>query len=183
MSSSRQENIDVLVNIYSQCRGVYLANGRSLYDHSMMCAYLASKDGRENAIVAAALLHDFGHYVLLSAGEFEPFTLDTEHAQIGASWLSRYFVEAVCGPISLHVDAKRYIATLDAQYLSELDFASRNSFINQGGFMTPSQIRKFLNSKYACGALAVRSYDDSYICVNKLPSLEEYSNILKSVMR
>ena len=39
--------------------------------------------------------------------------IEVDHAEVGAAWLARWFPPSVSEPVRLHVEAKRYLATVE----------------------------------------------------------------------
>ena len=64
----------------------------SLADHRLQTAELASGQQADPEIVAAALLHDLGHFMLAEARGHEEFrTVDWEHDRFAAEWIRPRF--------------------------------------------------------------------------------------------
>lgn len=103
-------------------------------EHALQCADLAIDAGAPDHLVVAALLHDIGR--LLDSGA-APGAIDDDaddrHHLTGARFLRRYFGPAVAVPVAHHVDAKRYLVTVDPAYLDTLSPASLRSLARQGG--------------------------------------------------
>lgn len=114
--------------------------GSTLYDefvteteHALQCADLAIEAGAPDHLVVAALLHDIGH--LLDGGAATAATGhdDDRHQLAGARFLRRYFGPEVAAPVAHHVDAKRYLVTVEPGYAETLSPASVHSLTLQGG--------------------------------------------------
>ena len=84
--------------------------------HALQTAVLAEGAGASDTLVAAALLHDFGH--LLHAEDAADRGIDACHEESGAAYLASRFQPAATEPGRLHVAAKRYLCAVDAAYLS-----------------------------------------------------------------
>ena len=133
----------------------------SQYEHAVQSAELAARRGCKPRLIVAALLHDVGHLLVDehdSRGGFLARYL--EHERVGAGWLSRTFGADVTEPIRLHVDAKRYLCTIDTVYYSGLSESSKRSFDLQGGSMTAHEIEAFLSHDAAMDAIELRRIDD-----------------------
>src|SRR5262245_49399671 len=63
----------------------------SQLEHALQCAALARQDGASEALVAAALLHDFGHLFEGRGDAAEHQGLDARHEAHGAWMLRRWF--------------------------------------------------------------------------------------------
>jgi len=124
--------------------------------HALQCADLAQNAGAPPSLVAAALLHDLGHF-----GIDVPESIDDGHEHRAARWLARAFGPAVTEPIRLHVAAKRYLVAVDARYAADLSPASRHSLSLQGGPMSVAERTAFDAQPHAESALRLRRWDDA----------------------
>ena len=84
----------------------------------------------------AALLHDVGHLLHDLPDDAPDDGIDDVHEQLGDHWLKKFFVPAVCDPVRLHVDAKRYLCAVEPDYLATLSPPSLHSLRLQGGPFT-----------------------------------------------
>jgi phosphonate degradation associated HDIG domain protein len=137
---------------------IYLGEEVTQLQHALQAAHLAERDGAEEALIAAALLHDFGH--LIAGDESAKPTVDFRHEELGARWLSSHFPEAVWMPVQLHVAAKRYLCATDPSYLDRLSAASLHSLELQGGPMSEEEVRDFEASPFCRSAVRLRLWDD-----------------------
>jgi gamma-butyrobetaine dioxygenase len=128
----------------------------SQLSHMLQTAALALADGAPDALVAAALLHDVGHFAAASAAA-EP----APHEALGVEWLRPLFGPEVWRPVGLHVAAKRYLCATSPGYLEFLSATSQKSLIEQGGVFTPAQAERFIAAPYAHDAVRLRRYDDA----------------------
>lgn len=162
--------VDRIFNIYERAKyESYIGESVSQTEHALQAAMLAVDAGAEPHVVVASLLHDIGNMAHLE--EFkqvhdadlhthEKFGI-INHAEIGAEFLRRLNVhEDVCALVELHAQAKRYLCTVDEQYLAQLSVASQNTFVLQRGAMSAAETREFEQNKRFHDALRVRSYDD-----------------------
>ena len=131
----------------------------SQLDHALQCADLARAAGAEDALVAAALLHDVGH--LLDSGTAHRGTAaDDRHEATGARYLRERFGPAVTAPIALHVAAKRYLCGTEPGYLARLSEGSVHSLGLQGGPMTAEEAEAFRARPHWADAVQLRRWDD-----------------------
>ncbi len=128
----------------------------SQLSHMLQTASLAVDDGASDALIAAALLHDVGHFAA-SPGTQAP----TAHEVLGAKMLRRLFGPEVWRPVALHVAAKRYLCATSPGYLDRLSAASQTSLVEQGGPFTAAQAARFIAAPYANDAVRLRLYDDA----------------------
>jgi predicted HD phosphohydrolase len=155
------------MDVIERIETLFLAHGHTLYDgrraeavtalqHALQCAQLAEWAGSPIALVAAALLHDVGHFV-----GSDDQDLDDAHEQRALGLLSLDFGRAVLEPIRLHVEAKRYLVAVDPHHAGKLSPASQHSLLLQGGAMGADEQRWFESLPYAEEALSLRRFDDA----------------------
>ncbi|MFF4457298.1 phosphonate degradation HD-domain oxygenase [Streptomyces goshikiensis] len=139
----------------------YLGEDVTQAQHMLQAGALAEAAGAPAHLVAAALLHDIGHFHgtvtgrdLMEGGQ------DNRHSHTGADWLTRWFGPEVTEPVRLHVAAKRYLCAVDPGYFDMLSEASVHTLRVQGGPMTAEQARAFAALPGAADAVAVRRWDD-----------------------
>ena len=117
----RSNIVDFIADIFER-RGAesYLGEPVTMSQHMLQGAVLAEREGAPDELVAAALLHDIGHYT----SEFGPYspedTEDNHHDEAGAKVLEHFFPPVVVECVRLHVAAKRYL-TNEYTGSSELD--------------------------------------------------------------
>jgi gamma-butyrobetaine dioxygenase len=138
----------------------YLGEDVTMAEHMLQAGTLALDDGAPDALVAAALLHDVGHFAGAVSGRELMAGTDNNHDATGADWLARWFGPDVCEPVRLHVAAKRYLCAVDPSYRDRLSRASVYTMSVQGGPMDEAEVRAFESSPYAQDAVAVRRWDD-----------------------
>lgn len=130
-------------------------------EHAEQCAALAVSEGAQDALVAAALLHDVGHLLSLDGGADGPDPdNDLGHEGVGAAYLAGVFGPEVTAPIALHVRAKRYRCAIDPAYESGLSDGSRHSLQLQGGPADPDEVERFESNPGFAEAVTLRSWDD-----------------------
>jgi gamma-butyrobetaine dioxygenase len=138
----------------------YLGEPVSQATHMLQTAGLAEQAGAPPALVAAALLHDVGHFTGAVTGHDLMAGRDDRHSEQGAAWLGRWFGPEVTEPVRLHVDAKRYLCVVEPGYLARLSPASVYTLGVQGGPMAADEIAAFGARPFAQEACRVRRWDD-----------------------
>ncbi len=132
----------------------------SMAGHMEQTAACALADNASKPLIAAALLHDIGHFV----GDFPIDSLqksiDNLHENIAAQFLAPYFPPSITQPIRLHVPAKKYLCAVDKNYYRQLSSASVQSLEVQGGPMAQQAIAAFEANPYYKEAVQLRKYDD-----------------------
>lgn len=131
-------------------------------EHAVQCAQFAIENGADNELVVAALLHDVGHILTLEQ-KVGSVNLDTNdsHEATGAAYLAPNFSSHVTAPIALHVEAKRYLCTVESDYFASLSAGSVRSLELQGGLMTKAEVERFENHPAAQRAIALRRWDEA----------------------
>lgn len=153
--------VDFIEDIFLR-RGAesYLGEACTMSDHMLQGAQLATDAGAEDELVAAALLHDIGHYT----NEFPEDALENGqnnyHEDAGAAVLRPFFPERVVSAVRYHVDAKRYLCAVDASYYEKLSQASKDSLALQGGAMNAEEVAVFESRPHYQDAVKIRHWDD-----------------------
>ncbi len=138
----------------------YLGEAVTQAAHMLQAATLAEKAGAPAPLVAAALLHDVGHFTGTVTGRDLMEGTDNRHSDQGATWLARWFGPEVTEPVRLHVAAKRYLCATEPGYFDRLSPASVYTLGVQGGPMGPAEAAGFEASPFAQDACRVRRFDD-----------------------
>src|SRR5258707_910252 len=138
----------------------YLGEPVTQAQHMLQAAALAVRDGAGDALVAAALLHDVGHFHGVVSGAELMAGTDNHYSDTGADWLAQWFGPAVCEPVRLHVAAKRYLCMVEPGYHDRLSEASKYTLQVQGGPMTAEQAQRFAARPFAADAVTLRRWDE-----------------------
>ena len=190
MSDAGAAFIDELGRLFAE-EGArdYFGEAVTQAEHMLQAAALARAAGGSPALVAAALLHDVGHFPLrhgigtLDGSQLMAGT-DNRHSDTGATWLSRWFPPEVTEPVRLHVAAKRYLCAIEPGYVAELSEASAYTLSVQGGPMNPAEATAFAAGPYARPAVALRRWDEAAKDPDaKVPGFEHYRPLLAGLLR
>ena len=139
----------------------YFGEAVSQAVHMLQTASHARKAGASPELIAAALLHDIGHFLGPVSGDDLMNGTDNQHSEVGAAWLAAWFPAAVTEPVRLHVAAKRYLCAVEPTYLTELSTASLYTLTVQGGPMRPHEVAAWTAHPFARDALALRRWDEA----------------------
>ena len=139
----------------------YLGEPVTMAEHMLQGAWFAEQEGASDELVAAALLHDVGHFTS-EFGAYSPDdTEDKHHDDAGAEVLAPFFPKVVTECVRLHVAAKRYLCATDPSYDAKLSPASRHTLSLQGGPMNATEIAEFRSSPFYKEAVRVRLWDEA----------------------
>jgi len=167
----------------------YFGEAVTQAEHMLQAAALARAAGAGDALVAAALLHDVGHFPLrhgigaLSGDDLMAGT-DNRHSDTGAAWLAEWFPAEVTEPVRLHVSAKRYLCATEPGYFEKLSPASVYTLSVQGGPMDAAQCAEFEAGPYAQQAVELRRWDEAAKDPEmQVPDFEHYRPLLTGLLR
>jgi [1-hydroxy-2-(trimethylamino)ethyl]phosphonate dioxygenase len=174
--------VDEIFRVYrEQGAGEYLGEPVSMTEHMLQSAYAAEQDGAPPILVAAALLHDYGHFIHDLPADSAQHGVDTRHEEVAHAFLSEHFGPEVAEPIRMHVAAKRYLCAVDPSYLGALSPASVLSLELQGGPYSPEKVAEFERSPFAEDAVRLRRWDDiGKVEGLETPDLEHYRPVLEA---
>ncbi|KWH38441.1 phosphonate degradation HD-domain oxygenase [Burkholderia stagnalis] len=175
-----------------EIRGLYREHGHVAYsgepvtqlEHALQSGLLAEEAGADDALVAAAFLHDLGHLLNRQGETPSARGIDDLHQYYVLPFLRPILPDAVLEPIRLHVDAKRCLCRIDAGYYESLSPDSVRSLALQGGIFSDAEADAFLQRPYAADALRLRRWDDTAKVAGKAtPDLDHYMEIVVRQMR
>ena len=188
MNLSTTLSMDVL----DQLVELFHLHGHSAYDglreepvtaleHALQCAQLAEWADAPVPLVVAALLHDVGHFIAPAKGSD---AIDDVHELRALGLLATAFDAEVIEPVRLHVQAKRYLVSVDANYAARLTRASAHTLGLQGGAMSPDELHLFETLPYSSQAVALRRWDDrAKQPGRRTPTLGYYLSLAETVRR
>ena len=132
--------IDEIFALFSHHGARLYGEAISLERHMLQTAARAEEGGASPALIAAALLHDVGHFLDPKGEAAAEEGFDIGHEALGADWLSAVFGPEITAPIALHVRAKRFLCATEPEYYACLSEASRISLRANSGVSRPSTL-------------------------------------------
>lgn len=176
--------IEQIAEIFTrQGAEAYLGEPVTMAEHMLQAAALAQAEGAPEPLVAAALLHDIGHFTG-ALGAYSPDdVIDRQHDRAGAQMLRGVFPAVVAECVGLHVAAKRFLCATDATYHARLSEASRHTLSLQGGPMTDAEVEAFRRQTHHQDAVRVRLWDEgAKVAGAATPSFEAFRPLLARVL-
>lgn len=181
---TRETIVPFIADIFER-RGAesYLGEAVTMSEHMLQGAVLAEREGAPEELVAAALLHDIGHYTNEFGEDYIEQGIDNLHDEAGARVLAPFFPPVVTECVRLHVAAKRYLCATDPGYFARLSPASVATLKLQGGPMSAEEVAAFERNPYRREAVQVRLWDEG----GKVPGMEtppfaHYAPLLQRVV-
>ena len=147
--------------------------GLSELDHGLQCAAeLKVMVPDDIELQVAGLVHDISH------GQVHI----RDHGAQGAAAVRLLLGERVAALVQRHVTAKRYLISLDPDYLAKISFTSMETFLLQGGLMSPEEITAFAADPHCEDAILLRIADDAAKMPGRdVPKLDSWRDALRSV--
>lgn len=151
-------------------QSLFLRFGQQTYEekctqleHAEQSATLALEYGMDEEFALAAFLHDIGHF-LAQERQLDGMTEFgyADHATLGAKYLQECgFSARIVAIVGEHVQAKRYLAATQADYVAQLSRPSVETLRQQGGPMSSEELARYQQMPVLEEILLLRKFDDS----------------------
>jgi phosphonate degradation associated HDIG domain protein len=181
---SRATIVPVIGDIFAR-RGAeaYLGEAVTMSEHMLQSAVFAARENPADELVAAALLHDIGHFTNEFGDDYIEQGIDNLHDEAGARLLEGFFPPVVVACVRLHVAAKRYLCSADPGYFARLSPASVATLKLQGGPMSGEEKQVFENGPYFREAVRVRLWDEAgKVPGMQTPDFSDFAPLLQRVV-
>jgi len=161
----------------------YLGEQVTMSQHMLQAARLAERTGCSDDLIAAALLHDIGHYTSEFPEDAMDRNIDNRHEEAGARVLERFFPRTVTDCVRWHVDAKRYLCAVDPDYFGRLSEASVHTLRLQGGPMSEPEANAFARQENLESIIQVRMWDEGAKDPSvETPGFDHYAPLLQRLV-
>ena len=183
-SLDRETIVPFLAEIFERnAAEEYLGEQVTIAEHMLQGAQLAEQAGADDEVVAAALLHDIGHFTHEFPTDAADLGIDSKHEEAGAQVIEKFFPKIVVDCVRYHVDAKRYLCATNPKYFDRLSEASIHSLNLQGGPMSTAETDEFAKNPNLKDILRVRVWDEEgKIPGKQTPSIHDYAPLLQRVV-
>jgi phosphonate degradation associated HDIG domain protein len=181
---TRRDVVDRLAKLFAeQGESEYLGEPVTQAEHMLQAAAYAEAAGASDPLIAAALLHDIGHFLGEISGHDLMSGTDNRHSHTGADWLAAWFPGTMTEPVRMHVAAKRYLCAVEPGYFDLLSEASVYTLSVQGGPMNDAEVTEFERGGYANDAVALRRWDEAAKDPNAhVPDFDHYRPLLERLL-
>ena len=181
---NKEQMIEAVLALYRERGHRQYGEDVTELQHALQCAMFAAKHNEPDAVIAACLLHDYGHLLHDLGEDIAEQGTDARHEELGADRLAQFFPPEVAEPVRLHVAAKRYLCRRQPDYFHGLSGASQLSLQLQSGAMTEAEAMAFEQNPHSEAAVRLRRYDDAGKVKDlATPGLETYRAMLESLLR
>ena len=176
--------VAVLGDIFAR-RGAeaYLGEAVTMSEHMLQSAVFAGRENPGEELIAAALLHDIGHFTNEFGDDYVEQGIDNLHDEAGARVLEGFFPPVVVACVKLHVSAKRYLCAVDKSYFTKLSAASVATLKLQGGPLSDKEAQAFEKEPWFAQAVRVRLWDEAgKVFGMTTPAFADFAPLLQRVV-
>jgi predicted HD phosphohydrolase len=168
------ESVDALLNALARGKNANDEPNLDVLSHSLQCAHLLRTENNDAELATAGLVHDVWDAV--APGDH------TDHDTRGAALVAPLLGSRVATLVAGHVQAKRYLVTMDAHYRDALSGRSTVTLAAQGDAMTGDEARAFETTYMFEALIALRRADErAKVPGAAVPPLAEWRSLLLQV--
>ena len=155
-----------IIDIYNKFGSKdYIGEKMTQTEHALQCAYYAKNNNYDKDIIISALLHDIGHLLFFDKNNVDLMDMYgvAKHENIGAEYLKKIgFNDRICNLIKNHVNAKRYLCSVDNTYYNKF---KRCIFFNDNTLST-IHINTTGTAIFSIGRVSKRIDVINFICTD-----------------
>jgi predicted HD phosphohydrolase len=150
--------------------------GVGVLDHGLQCAAVLKRQRPDDLeLQVAGLVHDLGHVAVPNDAD--------GHGRHGRVLFADLLGERVAALVELHVPAKRYLVTVEAEYGDTLSAGSVRTLAEQGGPMTPDEVADFTAQRHHGDAIVLRRADEAAkVPGRQVPGLDEWTPRIEALV-
>lgn len=172
-----QKVIDI-INIYKYPNSKI---NLSKINHMIQCAMEAEKNNEPDYIILACLLHGIGQL-------FDENYNDNLHTNNFGIIASNYLMNIgmnsrICYLVEKHIDAKRYLFTINNDDYHKLSISSKKKLDEYGGKMTEEEIFKIEQDEEYFNILKISKYYDIKKINKKILDIDIYIPLIKKYLK
>ena len=147
-----------------------------ILDHGLQCAAVLRRERPDDLeLQIAGLVHDLGHVAVPNDAD--------GHGRHGRVLFGELLGERVAALVELHVPAKRYLVTVEADYGDALSPGSVRTLAEQGGPMTPDEVADFTARRHHLDAIVLRRADEAAkVPGQRVPGLDEWAPRIEALV-
>jgi predicted HD phosphohydrolase len=170
--SDNNEDADDPANMAWTVDDLLASLQQDVHQHGLQCAYeLEQQFPNDRELQIAGLVHDVAHRM----------SSEAMHGIVGADLVRPLYGDRVASLVELHVDAKRYLVTVDPNYHAILSPESVHTLMLQGSTMDAAEQLAFENNHHFGDAVTLRRADDeAKVPGRSVPDLAYWEPILRS---
>jgi predicted HD phosphohydrolase len=170
------ESVDALLDALARGSDANDEPNLDVLAHSLQCGQLLQRETDDADLVVAGLVHDI--WDAAAPGDH------TDHDTRGAALVAPLLGSRVATLVAGHVQAKRYLVTMDARYRNALSGRSVVTLAAQGDAMTDDEARAFEATEMFDAVIALRRADErAKVPGAVVPPLAEWRPLLLQVAR
>ena len=166
------ENINRIFDLYDKHgKEKYIGENITHLEHATQTALLAEAHFKKVAtaidpkiVILGAFLHDIGHLLIYEElPQLEPIENYgvKHHEEIGYYFLKKLkFPNELCDLVRNHVNAKRFLITINKDYFKKISSCSQETFKYQGGNMSREELINFNKDDLFPWYLKLLQWDD-----------------------
>lgn len=153
----------------------------SKINHMIQCAMEAEKNDEPDYIILACLLHGIGQ---LLNKNYKDDLYTNNFGIIASNYLMNIGMNSrICYLVEKHIDAKRYLFTINNDKYDKLSISSKKKLDDYGGKMTEEEIIKIEQDDEFLNILKISKYYDIKKKNIKILDIDVYIPLIKKYLK